>query len=161
MRMWADYRLRLAETREDREAACRLRFKVFNIELGEGLESSYETGLDTDRFDAVCEHCWWKTKASRRVVGTYRMQSGETAARNLGYYSEQEFNLAPYEPLRAGDSGTWPRLDRPRASHSRGADVVVEGDRAVCYRHGASLLARLLFFELQRPGGGLADVSPA
>jgi putative hemolysin len=30
------------------------------------------------------------------------MQSGETAARNLGYYSEQEFSFAPYEPLRAG-----------------------------------------------------------
>ncbi len=36
------------------------------------------------------------------IVGTYRMQSGETAARNLGYYSEQEFHFAPYEPLRAG-----------------------------------------------------------
>jgi len=35
-------------------------------------------------------------------VGTYRMQSGATAAENLGYYSEQEFDLAPYEPLRAG-----------------------------------------------------------
>ena len=41
------YRLRLAETRADREAACWLRFKVFNIEFGEGLESSYETGLET------------------------------------------------------------------------------------------------------------------
>jgi len=30
------------------------------------------------------------------------MQSGATAAENLGYYSEQEFDLAPYEPLRAG-----------------------------------------------------------
>ena len=30
------------------------------------------------------------------------MQSGATAARNLGHYSEQEFNFAPYEPLRAG-----------------------------------------------------------
>ena len=88
------YRLRLAETPEDREAACRLRFRVFNIELGEGLESSYETGLDMDRFDAVCEHLLVEDKASRRVVGTYRMQSGETAARNLGYYSEQEFSLA-------------------------------------------------------------------
>ena len=28
------------------------------------------------------------------------MQSGTSAARNLGYYSEQEFDLAPYEPLR-------------------------------------------------------------
>lgn len=96
------YRLRLAETPEDCEAACRLRFRVFNIELGEGLESSYETGLDTDRFDAVCEHLLVEDKLSRRVVGTYRMQSGETAARHQGYYSEQEFNLAPYEPLRPG-----------------------------------------------------------
>jgi putative hemolysin len=94
------YRLRLAETLEDREAACRLRFKVFNIELGEGLESSYETGLDMDRFDAICEHLLVEDKTSRRVVGTYRMQSGTTAARNLGYYSEQEFNLRRYEPLR-------------------------------------------------------------
>jgi putative hemolysin len=96
------YRLRLAETAEDREAACRLRFRVFNIELGEGLESSYTTGLDTDRFDSVCEHLLVEDKVSRRVVGTYRMQSGPTAARHMGYYSEQEFNLAPYEPLRAG-----------------------------------------------------------
>jgi putative hemolysin len=96
------YRLRLAETAEDREAACRLRFKVFNIELGEGLESSYETGLDVDRFDTVCEHLLVEDKTSRRVVGTYRMQSGETAARHLGYYSEQEFCLTPYEPLRPG-----------------------------------------------------------
>ena len=96
------YRLRLAESAHDREAACRLRFKVFNIELGEGLDSSYETGLDIDRFDTVCEHLLVEEKSTRRVVGTYRMQSGETAGLNLGYYSEQEFNLAPYEPLRPG-----------------------------------------------------------
>jgi len=105
LRIHADvgrYRLRLAATAEDREAACRLRFKVFNIELGKGLESSYQTGLDVDRFDTVCERLLVEDKASRRVVGTYRMQSGETAARHLGYYSEQEFCLAPYEPLRPG-----------------------------------------------------------
>ncbi len=96
------YRLRLAESREDREAACRLRFKVFNIELGEGLDSSYETGLDMDRYDAICEHLIVEDKTSRQVVGTYRMQSGETARQNLGYYSEQEFSLGPYEPLRPG-----------------------------------------------------------
>ncbi len=94
------YRLRLADTVEDRHAACRLRFKVFNIELGEGLDSSYETGLDTDQFDGVCEHLLVEDKSSRRIVGTYRMQSGATAEGNLGYYSEQEFSFAPYEPLR-------------------------------------------------------------
>jgi putative hemolysin len=100
------YRLRLAENDEDREAACRLRFKVFNIELGEGLESSYQTGLDTDRFDLCCEHLLVEDKLAgspaRRIVGTYRMQSGTTAERNLGYYSQQEFSFAPYEPLRPG-----------------------------------------------------------
>lgn len=100
------YRVRLAETSEDREAACRLRFKVFNIELGEGLESSYRTGLDTDKFDMVCEHLLvedkLETNPTKRIVGTYRMQSGDNAKRHLGYYSEQEFNFAPFEPLRDG-----------------------------------------------------------
>jgi putative hemolysin len=98
------YRLRLAETAEDREAACRLRFKVFNIELDEGLKTSYQTGIDADCFDPYCEHLLIEDKLERtpakRVVGTYRMQSGLTAGRNLGYYSEQEFSFAPYAPLR-------------------------------------------------------------
>ena len=94
--------MRLAQSMEDREAACRLRFRVFNIELGEGLESSYQTGLDSDQFDLFCEHLLVEDKASRGIVGTYRMQSGDSAARNLGYYSAQEFHLQPYEPLRAG-----------------------------------------------------------
>jgi putative hemolysin len=100
------YTLRLCETAEDRDAACRLRFRVFNLELGEGLESSYDTGLDVDRFDLCCDHLLVIDKnadnPARRIVGTYRMQSGATAARNIGYYSEQEFILAPYEALRPG-----------------------------------------------------------
>ncbi len=99
------YRLRLAETVADRDAVCRLRFKVFNIELGKGLEASYETGLDTDHFDLFCEHLIVEDKqaetgSARRIVGTYRMQSGVTAAHNLGYYSEQEFDFSPYEAMR-------------------------------------------------------------
>jgi len=94
------YRLRLAQSVEDRDSACRLRFKVFNIELGKGLESSYETGLDRDHFDLFCEHLLVEDKFEGRVVGTYRMQSGTTAAQNLGYYSEQEFDFSPYEAMR-------------------------------------------------------------
>jgi putative hemolysin len=98
------YRLHLAEDQVDIEAACRLRFKVFNIELGEGLEASYQTGIDTDQFDLFCEHLIVedKTDPARRIVGTYRLQSGTTAARHFGYYSEQEFSFAPFEPLRPG-----------------------------------------------------------
>jgi putative hemolysin len=94
------YRVRLAQSAVDREDACRLRFKVFNIELGEGLESSYDTGLDSDHLDVFCEHLLVENKDDGRIVGTYRMQTGLAAQANLGYYSEQEFNFAPYEPLR-------------------------------------------------------------
>lgn len=94
------YQIRLAEGLEEREAACRLRFKVFNIELGEGLASSYRTGLDQDQFDLFCDHLIVEDRSRREVVGTYRMQSGSTAARNLGYYSEQEFDFSPYEAIR-------------------------------------------------------------
>src|SRR5262249_42761461 len=34
------------------------------------------------------------------VVGTYRLQTGQLAAANLGYYSEREFDFTPYEPFR-------------------------------------------------------------
>jgi len=84
----------------EREAACRLRFKVFNIELREGLESSYQTGMDQDQFDLFCDHLIVEDRSRRTTVGTYRMQSGNVAARKFGYYSEQEFDFSPYETIR-------------------------------------------------------------
>jgi putative hemolysin len=94
------YRVRLAEDARDRLAACRLRFNVFNIEMGEGLSSSYSTGLDRDRFDPVCDHLIVENQEDGRIVGTYRMQSGLTAAAAFGYYSAQEFEFAPFECIR-------------------------------------------------------------
>src|ERR1041384_4018554 len=95
------YRLRFAESLEDLEAAYRLRFLVFNLELGEGLERAYKNGHDTDEFDAVCDHLIVEHRPTREIVGTYRLQTGSSAARNLGYYGAREFDFAPYEPLRA------------------------------------------------------------
>jgi putative hemolysin len=95
-----NYQVRLAQSLAEREAACRLRFKVFNIELGEGLISSYSTGMDQDQFDLFCDHLIVEDRSRNEVVGTYRMQSGISAARHLGYYSAQEFDFAPYEPVR-------------------------------------------------------------
>jgi putative hemolysin len=37
--------------------------------------------------------------ASGEVVGTYRVQPGTVAAKELGFYSAQEFEFAPYEHL--------------------------------------------------------------
>lgn len=94
------YVARLALTSEDRAAAYRLRFVVFNLELQEGLESAYVTGFDTDRYDEVCDHLIVECRATGEIVGTYRIQMGSVAVRNFGYYSEQEFDFAPYESMR-------------------------------------------------------------
>jgi putative hemolysin len=94
------YRVRLAQDGTDRIAACRLRFNVFNVEMGEGLSSSYSTGLDRDRFDSVCDHLIVEDQENGHVVGTYRMQSGRTAGASFGYYSAQEFEFGPYECIR-------------------------------------------------------------
>jgi putative hemolysin len=81
-------------------AAQQLRFQVFNLELNEGLAQSYATGLDADPFDAVCDHLIVEHLATQQVVGTYRLQTGRSAAQNVGYYSAQEFEFAPFEPMR-------------------------------------------------------------
>lgn len=95
------YLLRRAETLSDIRAAQTLRFLVFNLELNEGLDRSFSTLRDEDPFDAVCDHLLVEDRRSGEVVGTYRLQTGTAAARHLGYYSAQEFDLAPLEPLRA------------------------------------------------------------
>ena len=96
------YELRLAAGADDVRAAQRLRFAVFNLELGEGLSASAATGLDADAFDAVCDHLLVCERATGDVVGTYRLQTGMTAAASgLGYYSEREFDLGPFDPARS------------------------------------------------------------
>ncbi len=93
----ARYRLRTAQSDGDVRLAQSLRFSVFNLELGEGLARSFETCLDSDPFDAVCEHLLVEDIATGNIVGTYRMQLGRTAQT---YYCEREFDFSPYEAVR-------------------------------------------------------------
>lgn len=92
------YDMRVAQTPEEVRAAQRLRFEVFNLELNEGLVDSHFTGRDEDEFDAACDHLL--VEHAGEVVGTYRMQTGTTAAASFGYYSETEFDFSPFEPFR-------------------------------------------------------------
>ena len=94
------YVARLAVSRADIEAAQALRFEVFNLELDEGLAQSYDTGLDADPFDAVCDHLLVEDPTDGSVVGTYRLQTGQRARDGLGYYCAQEFELDVFESLR-------------------------------------------------------------
>jgi putative hemolysin len=94
------YVLRLARKPCEVRAAQALRFQVFNLELNEGLEQSYHTGLDEDPFDAICDHLLVEHLSSGEIVGTYRLQTGLNAAAHRGYYCEQEFEFGGFEPFR-------------------------------------------------------------
>jgi putative hemolysin len=95
----APYRVCLARTAAERRAAYQLRFRIFNLELNEGLERAYATGEDTDEFDRFCDHLIVHDDSTGHIVGTYRLQTGTCAHRNLGYYSAREFDFTPYQPL--------------------------------------------------------------
>jgi putative hemolysin len=87
------YRARFARDRAELEAIQRLRFEVFNLELGEGLASSFESGLDRDLYDEGCHHLLVSTREGE-IVGTYRMQTLEMAEANHGLYTAGEFDLS-------------------------------------------------------------------
>ena len=86
------YRLRFARSASDIDRLLKLRFEVFNLELGEGLEESFATGRDADCFDASCHHILVEHE-SGDLIGTYRMQTAAMAARGQGFYSAGEYEL--------------------------------------------------------------------
>ena len=96
----ARYLITEAQTTAEVAEAQALRFEVFNVERAEGLVESFVTGRDEDLYDAVCSHLLVREVATGSVVGTYRYQTGLHARAHHGYYSESEFNLAPYEHRR-------------------------------------------------------------
>ena len=95
------YLIRFANSLEELDEVLRLRFEIFNLELGEGLESSFQTGRDVDEYDLACHHLMVIEAATEKVVGTYRLQTGAMAAAATGFYSATEFDLSrlPLEVL--------------------------------------------------------------
>ncbi|MGK7389512.1 MAG: GNAT family N-acetyltransferase, partial [Candidatus Cyclobacteriaceae bacterium M2_1C_046] len=87
------YIVRFARDADEVRAAQKLRFNVFNLELGEGLESAYEQQYDTDKYDEQCYHLLVLKRDSEEVIGTYRMQDYKMAQNRNGFYTADEFNL--------------------------------------------------------------------
>ena len=94
------FEVKIAEYLPEVESALELRFKVFNLELHQGLESSYETGFDSDVYDTFCDHLIVKDRQLDKVVGTYRLLRQEKAEKSFGFYSENEFDLTRIKMLR-------------------------------------------------------------
>lgn len=91
-----EYTLRFARDAGDLDGICALRFEVYNLEMNEGLEESFETRRDVDEFDAQCHHLMVIHRSSGQCVGTYRMQTGPMAMLRRGFYTGQEFDLARF-----------------------------------------------------------------
>ena len=87
-------------------AAQRLRYRVFVRELGgDGPFVDHASGLERDAFDAACDHLLLvddrrDADALDHVVGAYRLMRDDQAAAGQGFYSAQEYDLAPL--LRGG-----------------------------------------------------------
>lgn len=98
------YTVRLAEDSNDVESALRLRYDVFNVELGRRGTSIHDAGLEFDAYDLKCRHLIVVSKATGETVGTYRLNSIETAHSTYGFYSSNEFTIEdlPYEVLNDG-----------------------------------------------------------
>jgi putative hemolysin len=92
------YITRFARTPEEIDAALRLRFTVFNLELNEGLESSFLTERDEDEFDRTCHHLVVIEKETNTLVGTYRLRTVEQAKDARGFYSAGEFKIEDLPP---------------------------------------------------------------
>ncbi len=92
--------IKIAETKEEIQAAMRLRYDVFNIEEGKGLQSAELKKIDCDEFDEHCLHLIIVEKKTSRVVGTYRVNPGPVAKAQLGFYAAREYNIEGLDELQ-------------------------------------------------------------
>ncbi|MDE2383621.1 MAG: GNAT family N-acetyltransferase [Alphaproteobacteria bacterium] len=122
--------IRLAQSPAEVQVAQRLRYHVFHEEFGARLAG--DEGLDADRYDAVAQHLLVIEPANTdegapafrlpdgNLVGTYRLITRAGADQAGGFYSAQEFDLAPllvrHPGLRFLELGRSCVLKRARAS---------------------------------------------
>jgi hypothetical protein len=68
---------RLARRADEEHRAQRLRFEIFNLELGEGLAASHAIGLDVDPFDEFCDHLIVEKVTTGEII--YALDHGSVA----------------------------------------------------------------------------------
>lgn len=102
----SDLKLRLAQGPDEIHACQKLRYRVFYEELSAKPDGPAASGIDADRFDAICDHLAVVRKgtastsdpvmlADGELVGTYRLLRQDVAESNGGFYTQDEFDIAP------------------------------------------------------------------
>ena len=82
------------------EAAQRLRYDVFTSTPGFALPATGTARADVDRFDEYCDHLLVRDDDTGELVGCYRMLAPAGAIAAGGLYTETEFDLRAFDPLR-------------------------------------------------------------
>ena len=92
--------VRLARGIEEIEASQALRYRVFYEEMAaQSTEAMRQVGRDFDDFDPICDHLlvldYERGDGVKAVVGSYRLLRREIALQNRGFYSADEYDIAP------------------------------------------------------------------
>jgi len=97
--------VRLARSRAEVRRAQALRYRVFYEEMAAIADArTLHSRRDIDAFDPVCDHLLVLDHGTRRrtltgqkpeIVGTYRLLRQEVAELNAGFYSADEYDIAP------------------------------------------------------------------
>ncbi|HKI42133.1 MAG: GNAT family N-acetyltransferase [Mycobacterium sp.] len=82
------------------EAAQRLRYDVFSSTPGFTLPAVADEPRDVDRFDEYCDHLLVRDDDTGELVGCYRMLTPAGAIAAGGLYTETEFDVRAFDPLR-------------------------------------------------------------
>lgn len=110
----ADLTVRLADGTADVDAAQHLRYRVFYEELEARPDAEARAKRrDADRYDPICDHLLVVRKGAAigpdeirvgdgEVVGTYRLLRQSVAERNGGFYTQDEFDIAPLIARHSG-----------------------------------------------------------
>ena len=109
------YRVKLAETEEERLGAQRLRYRVFVEEMGAAVTPEQRAARrEWDAFDPFFDHLILTSEEPvadplDRVVGVYRLMRREAAQAGIGFYGAAEYDLSlietsPRESLELGRS---------------------------------------------------------
>ena len=139
---------RLADSRQEVDAAQAIRYRVFVEELGAELPvEAMRVQRDFDAFDEICDHLIVldtsiEGDSADQIVATYRLLRHEVAMRHSGFYSASEFDI---EPLLARNPGKrFMELGRscvlPPYRTKRTVELLWQGNWAYALKHGLDVM---------------------
>jgi putative hemolysin len=139
---------RLTQSRQEIEAAQRIRYRVFVEEMGAELPAeAMRACRDFDAFDDICDHLIVLDTAidgdsCDQIVATYRLLRQEVAEKHSGFYSAGEFDIAPL--LARHPAKRFMELGRscvlPHYRTKRTVELLWQGNWAYALKHGLDVM---------------------